>query len=63
MFFVATNDILVHGEVRGREYHEGQIGRLATEVRVSALLRDLLLGVLGFASGGDNIGEAQILTF
>jgi hypothetical protein len=26
-------------------------------------LRDLLLGVLGFASGGDNIGEAQSLTF
>jgi hypothetical protein len=40
---------LVHGEVRGGEYHEGRIGGLALEVRVSTLLRDLL-GVLGFAT-------------
>jgi hypothetical protein len=33
---------LVHGELRGREYHEGQIEGLAMEVRVFALLRDLL---------------------
>jgi hypothetical protein len=31
------------------KYHEDQIGGLAMEVRVSALLRDLL-GVLGFAA-------------
>jgi hypothetical protein len=40
---------LVHGEVRGREYHEDRIGGLAMEVRLFALLRDLL-GILGFAA-------------
>jgi hypothetical protein len=40
---------LVHGEVRGGEYHKGWIEGLAIEVRVSALLRDLL-GVLVFAA-------------
>jgi hypothetical protein len=39
--------------VRDGEYHEGRIGRLAMEVRVSALLRDLL--------GGGNTGEVQSL--
>jgi hypothetical protein len=57
---------LVHDEVRGGEYHEGRIGGLAMEVRVYALLRDLL-GVLDFEqqydSGGDNIGEIQSLIF
>jgi hypothetical protein len=38
---------LVHGEVRDGEYHEGRIEGLAMEVRVFALLRDLL-GVMGF---------------
>jgi hypothetical protein len=27
--FVAIRQLLVHGEVRGREYHEGRIGGLA----------------------------------
>jgi hypothetical protein len=40
---------LIHGEVRDREYHEGQIRGLSMEVRVSALLRDLL-DVLDFAA-------------
>jgi hypothetical protein len=40
---------LVHDEVKGREYHEGWIGGLAMEVRVFALLRDLL-GVLGLVA-------------
>ena len=44
-----SGDILVHGEVRGGEYHDGRIGGLAMEVRVSVLLRDLL-GVPGFAA-------------
>jgi hypothetical protein len=38
---------LVHGEVRGGEYHKGRIEGVAMEVRVFTLLRDLL-GVLGF---------------
>jgi hypothetical protein len=40
---------LVYDEVRGGEYHEGRIGGLEMEVRVSALLRDLL-GVPGFVA-------------
>jgi hypothetical protein len=40
---------LVHDEVSGGEYHEGRIGGPVMEVRVSALLRDLL-GVLDFAA-------------
>jgi hypothetical protein len=47
-FFVAIRWHLVHDEVRGGEYHEGRIGGLTMEVRVSALLRDLL-GAMGFA--------------
>jgi hypothetical protein len=47
LFFVAIWLLLVHGEFRIGEYHEGRIGGLAMEVRVSALLKDLL-GVLGF---------------
>jgi hypothetical protein len=46
-FFVAIRSHLVHGEVRGEEYHEGRIRGLAMEVRISSLFRDLL-GVLGF---------------
>jgi hypothetical protein len=42
-------DILVNGEIRDGEYHEGWIGRLAMEVQVSTLLRDLL-AVLGFTA-------------
>ena len=37
-----ASDILVHGEVSDGEFHEGRIGGLAMEVRVSMLLRDLL---------------------
>jgi hypothetical protein len=48
-FFIAIRWLLVHGKVRGGEYHEGLIGGLAMKVRVSALLRDLL-SVLGFAA-------------
>jgi hypothetical protein len=44
-----SGDILVHGEIIGGEYDEGQIGGLAMEVRVSVLLRDLL-GILGFTA-------------
>jgi hypothetical protein len=40
--------ILVHGEVRGGEYHEERIGGLVKEVEVFVLLRELL-GVLCFA--------------
>jgi hypothetical protein len=57
---------LVYGEVRGGEYHEGWIGGLAMEIRVYALLRDLL-GVLvlqqQYESGGGSKGEVQSLTF
>jgi hypothetical protein len=44
-----SNDILVHGEIRGGEYHDGRIGGLAMKVQVSALLRHLL-GIPGFAT-------------
>ena len=44
-----SDDILVHGEIRGGEYHEGRIGGLAMEVRVCVLLRNFL-GVLDFRS-------------
>jgi hypothetical protein len=50
---------LVHGEVRREEYHEDRIGGLAMDVRVSALLSDLL----GVESGGGNTSEIQSLTF
>jgi hypothetical protein len=40
---------LVHGEVRNGEYHEGWIGGLAMEVRVFAMLSDLL-GILDFVA-------------
>jgi hypothetical protein len=33
---LSLGDILVHSEVRDGEYHEGQIGGLTIEVRVSA---------------------------
>jgi hypothetical protein len=46
--FLPPGDIF-HGEVRGGEYHGGRIGGLAMEVRVSALLRDLL-GFPGFTA-------------
>jgi hypothetical protein len=47
--FFPSGDILLHGKVRGEEYHECRIGVLAMEVQFSVLLRDLL-GVLGFAT-------------
>jgi hypothetical protein len=57
---------LVHSEVRDEKYHEGRFGGLAMEVRVSALLRDLL-GVLilqqQYDSGSGNTCEVQSLTF
>jgi hypothetical protein len=37
-----SDDILVHGEIRGREYYEGRIEGLAMDVRVCVILRDLL---------------------
>jgi hypothetical protein len=39
---LSSCDILVHGEVRGGEYHEDRIGELAMEVQVFTLLRNLL---------------------
>jgi hypothetical protein len=48
-YVLPSDDILVHGDIRGGEYHEGRIGGLAMEVRISVMLRDLL-GVLGFAA-------------
>jgi hypothetical protein len=44
-----SDDILVHGEIRGGENLEGWFRGLAMEVRVSILLRGLL-GVLSFAA-------------
>jgi hypothetical protein len=53
-------------EVRGGEYHECQIGVLAAEVEVSALLINLL-GVLDFTAAvckwGGNTREVQSLIF
>ena len=49
LFFLAIQRHFLHDEVRGGEYHEGRIGGLAMEVRVSVMLRDLL-GVLGLAT-------------
>jgi hypothetical protein len=43
-----SDDILVHGEIRGGEYHEGWIEGLAIVVPSSAMLRDLL-GAPGYA--------------
>jgi hypothetical protein len=59
-----VGDILVHGEVRDWEYHQVRINGLAMEVRVSALLRDVL-GVLGFieANMQGKTFEVQSLTF
>jgi hypothetical protein len=42
-----SDDILVHGEIRGGKYDEGRIGGLAIEVQVSVLLKGLL-SVLNF---------------
>jgi hypothetical protein len=42
-----SDDILVHGEIRGGEYHEDRSCGIAMEVRVSVMLR-YLLGILGF---------------
>jgi hypothetical protein len=64
-FFVPIIWLVVHGEVRGGEYHEGQIRGLAMEVRVSALLRDLL-GVLvsqQYESGDISTCEVRSFTF
>jgi hypothetical protein len=41
--------ILIHGEIRGGEYHAGRIGELAMEIHVCVLLSNFL-GVLGFHS-------------
>jgi hypothetical protein len=43
-----SDDILVHGEIRGGEYHERRFGELTMEVRVFVPLMDFL-GVLGLA--------------
>jgi hypothetical protein len=44
-----SDNFLVQGEIRGGEYHESRIGGLAMEVRVSAILRDML-GILALAA-------------
>jgi hypothetical protein len=44
-YVLPSDDILVHGEIRGGEYHECWVGGLAMGVRVSVMLRDLI-GVL-----------------
>jgi hypothetical protein len=46
---VKSDDVLVHGKIRGGEYHEGRIRGLTMEVRVSILLMGLL-SVLSFAA-------------
>jgi hypothetical protein len=64
-FVFPSDDILIHGEIRGMKYHEGRTVGLAMEVRVSVMLRDLL-GVLDVATAvckwGGNTGEVQSLT-
>jgi hypothetical protein len=52
----------VHDEVEGEEYHEGRIRGLAMEVRVSALLRDLL-SVPGSRSSSMEVGMATHVKF
>jgi hypothetical protein len=59
VLLLPPGDILVHSEVRDGEYHEDQIGGLAMEVRVYALLRDLL-GVLGFAAAACKWGQQHM---
>jgi hypothetical protein len=57
---------MVHGESRGREYHEGQIGGLAMEVQISVMLRDLMVFWMShqqYLSGGGNTREVQSLTY
>lgn len=48
-YVLPSDDILVHGEIRSGECHEGRIEKLAMEVLVSVLLRGLL-GVLDVAT-------------
>jgi hypothetical protein len=50
---------LLHGEVRGGEYHDDRIGELAIEVQVSALLRELL-SILGFTVAIYKWGRQQV---
>jgi hypothetical protein len=44
-----SDDILVHGEIRGEDYHACWFGGLAMKIGVSVVLWDLF-GFLGFAA-------------